>query len=41
LRGEKISLRLPLWVSLFREHFIKTGIFDRGLGKALSDMIKY
>ena len=23
--------------SLFGEHFIKTGIFDRGLGKALND----
>jgi len=24
-------------MSLFGEHFIKTGIFDRDLGKALSD----
>jgi len=24
-------------ISLFGEHFIKTGIFDRGLGRALSD----
>jgi len=24
-------------ISLFGEHFIKTGIFDRDLGKALSD----
>ena len=24
-------------ISLFGEHFIKTGIFDRGLGKALND----
>ena len=24
-------------ISLFGEHFVKTGIFDRGLGKALND----
>ena len=24
-------------ISLFGEHFIKTGIFDRGLGKTLND----